>query len=307
MIPLLVPIGLGFLGGFLLYDKSYANGGSIDRNERFNQYEMIEIRIKAIVARLIGIDSAIYYLEKDYVVNPYRLLQQAVLKEFITVDEIDKNLWYNAVQTADSINEDYMDSGEGFGSSDMNSYIFSMLSNAGFNMQVVDDTYQRKYSKGGSVRINYTDECIKEVIKIINLVQPIKDWYIVDNKLVIVFVDDFMVYSAEAINHHLKEFKECHEVMHPEININYNEDYKSIYIELKKGDATIGKFFSGGMVNKNKSDEQWVLYNPKDYKVIGVYKSHRSAKAAMNALWKTSKYDALGIEMKSEWDKTYKI
>jgi hypothetical protein len=106
----------------------------------------------------------------------------------------------------------------------------------------VQDDDLMKYEGGGEI----TNICIEEVINIINSIQKVKDYFVIDKKLVIVFEEELMLYSAEMINYNLLQFVECHDIINAELNINYNEDYKSIYFDLKKEDATIGKFENGG-------------------------------------------------------------
>jgi hypothetical protein len=105
------------------------------------------------------------------------------------------------------------------------------------------------YAEGGEV----TDACIEEVVNIFNSIQRIRDWFITDGKLVIVFEDELMTFSVEQMNYNLEQFTECHDVVEPEVNLNYGEDYKSIYINLKKDDMTIGKYADGGWV-ENKME-----------------------------------------------------
>ena len=98
---------------------------------------------------IIGIDEATEYLDKYLVVNPFSLIESAVRKGFITIDEINKNIWDSAVSESESIEETYRDSGEGIGSSDMNAFISSMLNDAGIKVGVKDNTYQRMADGGG--------------------------------------------------------------------------------------------------------------------------------------------------------------
>lgn len=109
----------------------------------------------------------------------------------------------------------------------------------------VQDDDLLKYDDGGEI----TNACIEEVINIINSIQKVKDYYIHDGKLVIVFVEDLMVYGIDMINYHIGQFQECHDVIEPEAIVNDKEDYKSIYFILKKDDATIGQFKEGGNID----------------------------------------------------------
>ena len=126
-----------------------ARGGGVDDiREKFEKTTM-EVKFKVAIA--IGIEDALYYLEKDFVVSPYRLIESAVNKGFIEVDEIDRNLWNSAVSEAEEIDERYKDSGQGIGSSDMNAFISSMLNDAGIKVKVVDGRYERM-ATGGSLK-----------------------------------------------------------------------------------------------------------------------------------------------------------
>jgi len=102
-----------------------------------------------------------------------------------------------------------------------------------------------RYKDGGEI----TNACIEEIVNIINSIQKVKDYFIIDNKLVIVFDEELMVYAMERINYHIGEFKECHDVIDPEANINYRENFKSISFNLKVDDASIGRYKDGGEID----------------------------------------------------------
>jgi hypothetical protein len=107
-----------------------------------------------------------------------------------------------------------------------------------------------RYADGGEV----TNACIEEVVNIINSIQRVKDFYIHDGKLVIVFEDELMVYSVEMMNYHLEQFTMCHDVIEPEVNLNYGENYKSVFLNLKVDDATIGQFAKGGAIDDGQEN-----------------------------------------------------
>lgn len=106
------------------------------------------IRLK--IASVIGIDKALESLNQDFVISPFKLIESAVNKGFITIDEIDEKMWDAATEEAYDVDSTYRDSGEGIGSSDINAFINSMLKSAGINMQVVENRYQRM-AEGGEV------------------------------------------------------------------------------------------------------------------------------------------------------------
>lgn len=133
-------------------DNEYANGGSLE--DIRNKYELNRMMVRSKVAVAIGIDNAMRYLDQDFVVSPYSLLEGAVNKGFIDAQEIDKDLWESALSEAYSIDDMYRDSGQGIGGSDMNAFISSMLNDAGIKIEVVNNRYERvdkKFDNGGEV------------------------------------------------------------------------------------------------------------------------------------------------------------
>jgi hypothetical protein len=131
------------------YDKNWwkkmADGGTVFENMRKK-----EIEIKFKIAQVIGIDEAIKYLNMDFIISPFQLIKSAVFKGFITKDEINQNIWDAAVSESYNIDEDYRDSGYGISSSDINGFLYRMLRDAGIDIQVVDNRYQRM-ADGGEI------------------------------------------------------------------------------------------------------------------------------------------------------------
>ena len=91
------------------------------------------------------------------------------MKGLLDVDEINKNIWDSAVEEAEVINSDYLDSGQGISGSDENAFISRFLNSAGIRVVVKDNTYVREgfnlpvertqfeeevfeYNNGGSVK-----------------------------------------------------------------------------------------------------------------------------------------------------------
>jgi hypothetical protein len=125
-----------------------ANGGKVSLEKMYEDFRKQSMMVRSKIAMIIGIDEATEYLDKDLVVNPFSLIESAVRKGFITMDEINQNLWDSAVSESESIEATYRDSGEGIGSSDMNAFISSMLNDAGIKVGVKDNTYQRMADGG---------------------------------------------------------------------------------------------------------------------------------------------------------------
>ena len=149
----------------------YADGGQTDWAAMRKEIDDRNMTIRFKIASIIGLDKAIEYLERDYVISPFRLIEAAVSKEFITIDEIDEKLWDAARYEADDIDSSYRDSGEGIGSSDMNAFVSYMLNDAGIKVGVVDGRYTRMadggmMAKGGEIvvknpRFPYTEGYFK--------------------------------------------------------------------------------------------------------------------------------------------------
>ena len=130
-------------------EEEFAEGGvTSELSDMYKKMDRNRQLIRAKIAVTIGLDNAIEYLEKDYVVSPFKLIEGAVSKGFITIEEINEGLWDAAVEEANDIDETYRDSGQGIGSSDMNAFISNMLNSAGIKMGVVNNRYQRM-AKGG--------------------------------------------------------------------------------------------------------------------------------------------------------------
>jgi hypothetical protein len=195
---------------------SYANGGIIEDENGYLKY--------TIEGDELIIDNIKVY--KQRLGTGKKLLKQ--IKDFARKNDLIVMLYaypQDETITDDELKEFYISQGFELHPDDADGRLFT-------------------YANGGEI----INPCIKEVIKIIYSIQKIKDCYIQDGKLVIVFVDELMVYGIGIINYHIGEFKECHDVIEPEAIVYDKEDYKSIYFNLKKDDATIGQFKEGGEV-----------------------------------------------------------
>jgi hypothetical protein len=172
----MIPFILAAVGGYLVAEGTkdkqiFANGGMTpELQKRLDEMESSRMNIRLKIATIIGVDNALKYLNIDYVVSPFRLIEAAVLKGFITIDEINQDVWESALQEAKDIDERYRDSGEGIGSSDMNAFVSNMLNDAGIKIVVVNNRYQRedKMCWGGNLENGGKIESIAEEIQIID-------------------------------------------------------------------------------------------------------------------------------------------
>ena len=139
------------------YKNSFDTGGQTnfeiekdDSDYSDNLYKMLEEKreqeliIQMKIATIMGIDSAIRLKDSDFVIHPFNLIQGAVRKGFIDVEQINKALIDASQNEAYHIDSIYRDSGHGIGSSDMNAFISSMLRSAGIQ--------EKDYAKGGEIK-----------------------------------------------------------------------------------------------------------------------------------------------------------
>jgi hypothetical protein len=135
------------LGGI---DYEDVKGKFADGGEVYEDLKKKSMLTKAKIVTVIGFDEAYKYFDREYVVSPFYLIQSAVLRGFITIDEINKDLWDSAVEESEDIQERYAGTEHGIGGSDMNAFIYRMLNGAGIKVGVVDNKYQRM-ANGGEV------------------------------------------------------------------------------------------------------------------------------------------------------------
>jgi len=160
-------------GGFM------SDGGEMDKME--NQ----ELQIKFKIASVIGIDEALRYADMDFAVSPFRLIRGAVVKGFITIDEINKDLFDAALSESYDIDEMYKDSGQGIGGSDMNAFIANMLNDAGIRIKVVNNRWQRMadggfMAEGGAIKNQYEGREAEDIWN--NLTRVQRKHFLVDHE-----------------------------------------------------------------------------------------------------------------------------
>jgi len=132
--------------------NEYAEGGEVlDKYlARRNGDDIDNKMLKAIFRAYGDIDNAFEFkfYDPETGVAPYRLVYLAIIKGFITPEEITKELLNSAYETSSETAD-----AEEIGSSDMNYYVWSMLRDAGFDMKVENGYYVRvgnKMATGGN-------------------------------------------------------------------------------------------------------------------------------------------------------------
>jgi hypothetical protein len=137
----------------------FANGGGVsdyinnpEYKEMIDKMQKLTLDVKGRVVRAIGLDSAIEFYDADYPIRPYQLLEKAVRKGFITLDEINERVVDSAMETAQD-SEDM----EEVGSSDETYAMQEFLNEAGFKTVFVQGRLLREYADGGFMNDVYAD------------------------------------------------------------------------------------------------------------------------------------------------------
>ena len=135
-----------------------ADGGEVDFNERMakmrSAYENLNMIVKSRIAVAIGIDRAISIMERDYSIDPFGLITSAVRSGLLELDEINKDLVNEAVYEAERVTDDYRDSGQGIGGSDMTYFTKNVLDSAGYKTGFVNNRLTRVDADGNELVID---------------------------------------------------------------------------------------------------------------------------------------------------------
>ena len=135
-----------------------AEGGEVDFSEKLekmrNSYNLLEMKVKARIASAIGIDDAIRIMGNDYAFHPFDLITSAVRSGLLELDEINRDLVYSALMEAENVTEDYRDSGEGIGSSDMTYFTKDVLDGAGYKTAFINNKLKRVDENGNELVID---------------------------------------------------------------------------------------------------------------------------------------------------------
>jgi hypothetical protein len=138
--------------------SKYAEGGEVDFSERMakmrSAYENLNMIVKSRIAVAVGIDRAISIMERDYSIDPFGLITSAVRGGLLELDEINKDLVNEAVYEAERVTDDYRDSGQGIGGSDMTYFTKSVLDGVGYKTGFVNNRLTRVDADGNELVID---------------------------------------------------------------------------------------------------------------------------------------------------------
>lgn len=95
---------------------------------------------------------------------------------------------------------------------------------------------------------NVNDACVEELILAIGSIKKIYQWFIIDNRLIVVFENELTTNELDKISTTTNEYNICHYIVDPTVNLAYKGQNKTIFFELKETDTTVGKFEDGGIV-----------------------------------------------------------
>ncbi len=142
----------------LIKNYMMAEGGEVDFSERMtkmrNAYENLQMSVKGKIASAIGIDRAISIMENDYSIHPFNLIFGAVRGGLLELDEINEDLVNEAVYEAERVTDDYIDSGQGIGGSDMTYFTQNVLNSAGYKTGFINNTLKRVDADGNELVID---------------------------------------------------------------------------------------------------------------------------------------------------------
>ena len=93
-------------------------------------------------------------MERDYSIDPFGLITSAVRGGLLELDEINKDLVNEAVDEAERVTDDYRDSGQGIGGSDMTYFTQNVLNSAGYKTGFINNTLNRVDADGNELVID---------------------------------------------------------------------------------------------------------------------------------------------------------
>ena len=118
-----------------------------------------------------------------------------------------------------------------------------------YEFYYLQDTEKKLYATGGKAGDENTlRACVDQVVKFFGQISSIKDHFIADNILIIVFDHQLMVQDVDTMQKVLSNMPECHDVMNDYLDLGYTEHHNSVRIGLKvKADPT---FKQGGEIKR---------------------------------------------------------
>lgn len=142
-----------------------------------------------------------------------------------------------------------------------------------------------EFSRGGVTKDNLEIEvnklCGEVVYDLINSIAPVDKSFIIqdEGKLVFVFKEELSTYQLESIQQAMSERKECHHIIKPNANLNYDENFKSIFFNLKMNLEDYEMFKKGGKLDEYPLEpaviSDWsfdkIYRSSKNYKRFGKY------------------------------------
>lgn len=111
-----------------------------------------------------------------------------------------------------------------------------------FGIQLIEN----QFANGGGVD---NDQCISDIVSMVNKLKTTKDFYIHNRELVIVFDTELTIFEIDQFNSVLDKMTECHKITDSEFRIGYGENYKTIVLDLNTDDFIL-TYEKGGDVRK---------------------------------------------------------
>ena len=155
-----------------------------------------------------------------------------------------------------------------------------------YEFYYLEDADRQLYATGGVAGHEHLlNACIGQVVKFFSQISSIKDHFVADNKLIIVFDHELMTQDVDAMQSILANMPECHDVMNDYLDLGYTENHNSVRIGLKvnaeptfaRGGDIMGKTMHEFKEGKLRSSSGDKVTNRKQAIAIGLSKE-RSGK-----------------------------
>jgi Protein of unknown function (DUF1566) len=124
-------------------------------------------------------------------------------------------------------------------------------------MFLFTDFVENRKNKDNKEDINDIDDidvnnaCVESIVDLINTYKEVNDWFIVNKEhIVIDFKDVLKTQDLSEINQILNDFPICHDVIVPEITLNYGNIYKTVKLKLKTNNVSVNLYNNGGGIGE---------------------------------------------------------
>ena len=128
--------------------------------------------------------------------------------------------------------------------------------------------------------IDVNNACVESIVDLINTYKEVNDWFIVNKEdIVIDFKDVLKTQDLSEINQILNDFPICHDVIVPEITLNYGNIYKTVKLKLKTNNVSVNLYNNGGGIGEKTDNVGGVIGFEFYHKDLGIMDWENATKA----------------------------